>query len=353
MRRWLRDLVVEDLEAIPGRPSRVPGVQVVKEAHPESYAQMPVLQHAIARVKWGRGIKEVVRLFRDNMQLRQLATDPVTGEEVTISQNGVKPACLWFYRGIPWHAGRGGGRCPMVNVDQVIDLRSSTREELMEGQDLAEWLLERKKSRFTPILKEVLGVMLSPEVAEAEDAAISQDTHRARDWARGWLRANGMHLKRADALETERWPYCTRGTISRWFDELTGVFAAVKPEMLWNMDEVMVAASRHGMVVVSPNQVLFVRRSRKTPHVTVAPCFNPRGDATPPLLVFPGPKRLLQELDVLHQRALWVAISNKGWVDRAVFRQWCQLFASWMVQKRREWGKNPQEPAILVLARRQ
>jgi hypothetical protein len=58
------------------------------------------------------------------------------------------------------------------------------------------------------------------------------------------------------------------------------------------MDEGMVAASRAGLVVVSPNQMLFDRRSGKTPHVTVAPCFNPRGESPPPLLVFPGQKRV-------------------------------------------------------------
>jgi hypothetical protein len=159
-----------------------------------------------------------------------------------------------------------------------------------------------------PDLGEAGGLMLSPDVAEQEEAAIAQEASRARDWAR----ANAMNLKRAEALEQERWDYCTRGTINRWFDEMSGLVARVNPEMLWSMDEVMIAASRAGLEIVSPNQILFERRSGRTPHVTVAPCFNPRGESTPLLLVFPTPKRVLQDLAAMHQRSFWVAISSKG-----------------------------------------
>jgi hypothetical protein len=61
------------------------------------------------------------------------------------------------------------------------------------------------------------------------------------------------------------------------------------------------------------------------------------------LLVFPGPKR------VLHQRSLWVAISGKGGVDRRVFRERCQWFGEWIVQRRIAVGMLPAEPAVLVL----
>jgi hypothetical protein len=128
--------------------------------------------------------------------------------------------------------------------------------------------VDEERGPFTPILKEALGIMLSPEMAAEEEAAIARNSTRARDWARGWLRARGMNLKRAEALEQALWYYCTRGTINLWFDEFTGFLAGVNPGMLRNVDEVMVAAFRAGLAV--------------------APCFNARGGATPPLLVFPG-----------------------------------------------------------------
>jgi hypothetical protein len=115
----------------------------------------------------------------------------------------------------------------------MMELRDWTRERLMEGADLAEWRLMRKKDRITPILKEALGVMLSPEIAEEEGVAIAQDSTRARDWARRRFRAHGMNLKQAEALEQERWIYCTRGTINGWFDDFSGLLAGVNPDMRW------------------------------------------------------------------------------------------------------------------------
>jgi hypothetical protein len=84
-----------------------------------------------------------------------------------------------------------------------MELRDWTTESLMERADLVGWLLMRKKERFTPILQEALGVMLTPEIAAEEEATIAQDSSRARDWARGWLRAHGMDPRRAEALEHE------------------------------------------------------------------------------------------------------------------------------------------------------
>jgi stage V sporulation protein SpoVS len=73
----------------------------------------------------------------------------------------------------------------------------------------------RNKERFRPVLKGALGVMPSPEIAAEEKAAIAQDSSRALGWARGWLRPDGMNMKRAEALEQEGWNCCTRGTINR------------------------------------------------------------------------------------------------------------------------------------------
>jgi hypothetical protein len=58
------------------------------------------------------------------------------------------------------------------------------RESLVEDTDWAEWLLMMNRERFTSILMEAFGVILSPGIAAEEEAAIAQDSSRARDWAR-------------------------------------------------------------------------------------------------------------------------------------------------------------------------
>ena len=51
----------------------------MKKTNPESYALMPKLQHAIARLKCESDISVVVQKFRTDEILRQLATN--SGEE--------------------------------------------------------------------------------------------------------------------------------------------------------------------------------------------------------------------------------------------------------------------------------
>ena len=81
MERQLEVLEHDDLEPIPGCSNRGPGAQLVKKAHPHSYAEMPRLQHAMARLKWEQGINEVELLFRTDWELRRSARYPVTRDE--------------------------------------------------------------------------------------------------------------------------------------------------------------------------------------------------------------------------------------------------------------------------------
>jgi hypothetical protein len=220
MRNWFTGMVMEDLEPIPGCPNQLLPIRGVKNAHPESYSLMPRLQHAIARLKCVNGVSAVVQMFRTDPVLRALAVDPESGEEHLIFRNGVKTACIWFVRGIPWKPGRRGGRCPIVNQDQVSELRDRVREQgLLASEDPAEWLRLRRRERFTPQLQAAMEAMMGLGAAQLEAQAIEQDTQRGRDWARGWLRGQGLNLKRAEALEAERWKFATSRTIRRWCEQ--------------------------------------------------------------------------------------------------------------------------------------
>ena len=237
----------------------------------------------------------------------------------------------------------------MVNQDLVMELRDYLGEHgSMPREELAEWLLKRRRERFTAELQAVLSIMVSPSVATKEFAVLEQDEDRCRTWANKWLTQQGLNLKRARALEAVRWHAATRGTIRRWFAELQALFGGVRSEMVWNFDELMAAASRTGKAVVTGEAQLFSPQCKKTPHVTLGACFNCRGDAPPMLLVMKGPECALAELASLEDR-LWLAVNSSGWVDRTVFRRWCERFAEWVAQIRVVWKLDPAEPAILVL----
>jgi hypothetical protein len=112
-----------------------------------------------------------------------------------------------------------------------MELGDWTRGRVMGDSDLAEWLStgEGRRERFAPILRGALRIMPGPEAGEEEEAAIAQDSLKARHWARGRLRAQGMSLKRVEALEQGRWGHCTRGPINRWFKEFSGLLPGANP----------------------------------------------------------------------------------------------------------------------------
>jgi hypothetical protein len=56
----------------------------------------------------------------------------------------------------------------------------------------------------------------------------------------------------------------------------------------------------------------------------------------------------VEELASLQDR-LWLAVNSTGWVDRRIFRQWCEWFAVWLRGIRVLWDLQPEEAAILVV----
>jgi hypothetical protein len=147
----------------------------------------------------GKRIKEVIRVFQTDANLKQGDGSSDRRADYCFAE-WCEDGRSMVLMGIPWHDGRRGGRCPAVNLDRVIELRDLTRERPVDSAKLDEWLMTRRKERFTPILKEALAVMLSPEIATEEEASLAEDSSRAGDWASGWLRAHGMCLKRAEGL---------------------------------------------------------------------------------------------------------------------------------------------------------
>jgi hypothetical protein len=217
MQSLLEGIQEGELGPLPGISNRALGAEIVMHAFPNSYSTLPKLQQAIVRYKWHHGIHKVVQDFRTIPELQDLTRDPETGQMAWISQNGVITACKWFVRGVPWHPGSQGGRCAMVNLDQVMDLRNHLRDHgWMHREDLAAWLLQRRRERFTPQMKAVLARLLGETVAERECAMLDQDDQRFRSWAKGGCPSKGLNLKRARKLEAARWQFATKGTIGRW-----------------------------------------------------------------------------------------------------------------------------------------
>ena len=142
-----------------------------------------MMQQVIARLKWEHGLHYVVSAFKTNPVPRELATDLETGIVHGMTQNGVMIACLWLVRAIPWFPVGPRGQCAMVNQDLVLDLRDHLAEHLsMFGEELADWLLARRRKRCTPQLQAVLSVMAGEGTASREFAALQHGQLTCRSW---------------------------------------------------------------------------------------------------------------------------------------------------------------------------
>jgi hypothetical protein len=100
--------------------------------------------------------------------LGALATDPSTVEVYEISQNGVRTACIWMVKGIPWFPGHRGGKLAMVNQHQVKELRDCLGEHRsMPRGDLTQWLLRRRREGFTYQTQAMLRKMVGPDAVRS------------------------------------------------------------------------------------------------------------------------------------------------------------------------------------------
>jgi hypothetical protein len=127
----------------------------------------------------------------------------------------------------------------------MVEFRDYLREHgSLPREELAGWLLRRRKERYTPQMRREMAVLAGGRAAAREFAIMEQDEERCRSWANQWLAQQALHLRRAWRLEADRWRAATRGTIRRGVVELETLFRNVRPEMVWNFDELMVAAER-------------------------------------------------------------------------------------------------------------
>jgi hypothetical protein len=116
----------------------------------------------------------------------------------------------------------------MVNLDQVMELRDYlAAHRSMPREDLAVWLLRRRRERFTPQLMAELAGKVGDDTARRGFAERGQDDRRCHSWTNQWLARQGLNLKRARNLEAARWLAAIRGTTGLWFAEMDELFAGI------------------------------------------------------------------------------------------------------------------------------
>jgi hypothetical protein len=76
----------------------------------------------------------------------------------------------------------------MVNQDQIAELIHYLREhESLPREEIAGWLLGKRKQRHTPQKRRVMAILASDRTTAREFAIMERDETRCRRWANQWL----------------------------------------------------------------------------------------------------------------------------------------------------------------------
>jgi hypothetical protein len=174
-------------------------------------------------------------------------------------------------------------------------------------------------------------------------------TEKSKDWARWLSRKLELKLQYLEALEVLRSRFGTTALISRWFSQMAPEIAGTPPFLLFNYDEIVIAAEPHRKVVTTCDRVAFRRKAAKAAHRTLGMCVAPFGDGPPPFFVFAGlnePSEFaLFEMTV----KLHVTNSASGWVTANVFVELATALVIWLdAYRARLPPPHNQETAVLL-----
>jgi hypothetical protein len=96
--------------------------------------------------------------------------------------------------------------------------------------------------------------------------------------------------------------------------------------VIFDVDEVMVLTGRNGRIVCLTDHRVLRIHDAKLMHITVAPCLGALGHDAPPLIMIPLLKSCMREVQALHNGRCFISTAKRGWVTKAVFAEWAELF---------------------------
>jgi hypothetical protein len=273
---------------------------------------------------------------------------------VALTSGPIHTAVVRALTGHSWHRGVDGGRQPALNPDEEDYMLRLIRVDGgdIQVQQFIDMVLAYRREALSRSHIQRAAEFLKHTADLEELQAVRQTETRCNAWCKWWARARNLKVTAGEQIETARWLYGTKVTVSRWFNNMKAVMTGVHDSMIFNFDEVMVAIGKSGRVISSLEQTVFRKKQAKLPHFTVGACFNRLGARPPMLIVIP---QILQKtvdsslkIYVESGRAQLVA-SAKGWVTERVFTEFAKQFCSWLETYRREKTERESSPAVLFI----
>jgi hypothetical protein len=251
-------------------------------------------------------------------------------------------------RGFSWMPGCRGGRMPILNSDQILQLKNRIwRSQAVGRAEFEQQAMEIYEEGLRRT-EAWLGGLHHPELArrvreEAEDARLV-----SRSWVNQLVERCQLVLRAGEELEEARDKWGKTRVVEEWFRVQTPRVQGVDPRLVLNGDECGVAIKEREKLVCIPGGRLFRLRGAKLPHFTVFPVFNCFGHGPLPFIVMPRFASVRRRFERIHPHKAHLTDSRSGWVTAAVFREWAEWVCQWLEGYRRQHGLEG-HPAALFL----
>jgi hypothetical protein len=118
-------------------------------------------------------------------------------------------------------------------------------------------------------------------------------------WLKQWQQKHDLLVR--EPIKSARWRYGTRAVVVRWSERMKGILQWAHPAFIFDMDEVMVFASRNRRIMCLTDHPVPRIQDPKHMQITVALCISALGHAAPPLIVIPLLKSCMRAFRALHK----------------------------------------------------
>ena len=258
--------------------------------------------------------------------------------------------------GFEWNPGESrGGQYPYLCPVDLEKLKTTAESELADEDgavDIYEFLDTAREIKTERIRKGVKFLLKCKCQKLAQTIADNEPLEPSRSWVNAQLEELQISLKKPVYIDAARRDACSKQRLVSFYEKHSQLISETPPELILGADETMLSTTYRGKVLTfdeEPHQML-VRKAFKIPHITAMCAHTVSGVALPPFMIFPGAKKLPNELfDLKDSGAAWFSSSPSGWMTRDLFFVWCVHLINWLSLYRQTLASNIRDHRALLI----
>lgn len=147
-----------------------------------------------------------------------------------------------------------------------------------------------------------------------------------------------LKLGHGEKIESDRWLFCTKIAIARWFFQFWSILGSIDdPSKLWNMDESGISIDSIVEEVVSkadkPTFVPDNEENINIGHISIVAAFNAAGNTVPPFFIREGLEDPPHNISSTINGKGFLACSQSGYMTKSIFLEWTKCFIAYINSK--------------------